>query len=176
MFIGVDMVIFAILFFTFLDERHDAVALFEAGRRTLDPNFGGVNTLILLSSSWCVAMATVRAEQDRLEAIPPWLAGAFFCGLAFTLSKVLEYAGKLDAGFTPATNAFYMHYFVLTALHLLHVIGGTVLLAVLWKMARTGAFHSRRLVVLESGAIYWHMVDLLWILLFPLLYLLRAPA
>ena len=95
------------------------------------------------------------------------------CGIAFGISKAIEYGGKLAAGITPMSNDFYMFYFSLTGIHLLHVIGGCVMLTVFWLKARKGEFDSRNLKVLESGATYWHMVDLLWIFLFPLLYLLR---
>jgi len=173
-FVGADMVFFAVLFVSFVLGRRDAGGLFEAGRRTLNPNFGGINTLILLTSSWFMVLAVDAAKHDRLTEIPRWLTAALSCGLAFAVSKSIEYGGKLAAGITPVTNDFYMYYFVLTGVHLLHVIAGTVMLLALRNMARTGAFSSKKFVVLECGAIYWHMVDLLWIVLFPLLYLMRS--
>lgn len=173
MFIGADMMFFAVLFVSYMLGRGQAPQVFEAGRRTLNPDFGGINTLILLSSSWFMVRALDAARRGRLEAIPRWLAAAFAGAAAFGLSKAIEYAGKLRAGYTPASNDFYMYYYALTGIHLLHVIGGGAMLVVLWRMARAGAFGPGRLLILECGALYWHMVDLLWIMLFPLLYLVR---
>lgn len=172
-FIGVDMLFFTLLFMLVMTGRRDAVDVFEAGRLTLDPNFGGINTLILLTSSWFVVLAVNAAKQDRFDEIPRWLMAAFLCGVAFAISKAFEYGAKLSAGITPATSDFYMYYFVLTGFHLLHVIGGSVMLFVFWKMSRTRAFTRQRLAVIESGGLFWHMVDLLWIVLFPLLYLMK---
>lgn len=173
-FLGADMMFFLMLFMSFMVGRMDAPAVYEAGRITLDPNFGGTNTLILLTSSWFVVLAVDAAKHDRLDEIPRWLMAGFACGVLFGVSKAFEYGGKIAAGLTPATNDFYMYYFVLTGFHLLHVIGGSVMLLVFWNMARKRAFDSRNLAVIESGGIYWHMVDLLWIVLFPLLYLMRG--
>jgi nitric oxide reductase NorE protein len=172
-FVGADMFFFAVLFFSFITDRAKQVELFESSAAVLNADIGGINTLILLASSWFVVQAVHAAKQDRLSEIPKWLIAAFACGIAFWVSKVIEYSDKFSAGITPVTNDFYMYYYTLTGLHLLHVTGGCVLLVYLWLRARKGAFNSQRLTVLEGGGIYWHMVDLLWIVLFPLLYLMR---
>lgn len=172
-FVLADMCFFGVLFVAFMQERIKQGALFETARHTLNPDFGGINTLILLTSSWLVVLAVDAAKRDRITAIPKLLLAAMLCGIAFGISKAIEYGGKLAAGITPMSNDFYMFYFSLTGIHLLHVIGGCVMLTVFWLKARKGEFDSRNLKVLESGATYWHMVDLLWIFLFPLLYLLR---
>ncbi len=171
-FVLADMSFFGLLFVAFMQERIKQPALFEAARHTLNPDFGGINTLILLTSSWFVVMAVDAAKNDRIAQIPRWLAAAFVCGLAFGVSKAIEYGGKLHAGITPVTNDFYMFYFSLTGIHLFHVMAGCVMLLAFWLKARKGEFGSQKLVVLECGATYWHMVDLLWIFLFPLLYLI----
>ncbi|WP_295680196.1 cytochrome c oxidase subunit 3 family protein [uncultured Nevskia sp.] len=172
-FVLADMCFFGVLFVSFMQERIKQGALFETARHTLNPDFGGINTLILLTSSWLVVLAVDAANRDRIAAIPKLLLAAMLCGIAFGISKAIEYGGKLAAGITPMSNDFYMFYFSLTGIHLLHVIGGCVMLTVFWLKARRGEFDSRNMKVLESGATYWHMVDLLWIFLFPLLYLLR---
>lgn len=172
-FVGFDMTFFSALFMAFMLGRGEATALYEVGRQTLSADFGGINTLILLTSSWFVVMAVDAARRERHGQVSSWLLAALLCGVAFGVSKVIEYAAKIGAGLTPATNDFYMYYFLLTGLHLLHVLGGSVLLLVLWSMARKEAFSGKRLLVLESGGIVWHMIDLLWIILFPLLYLTR---
>lgn len=172
-FIAADMAMFGVLFASFMQERLGNPALFEASRRTLDFNFGGINTLILLTSSWFVALAVDAARHDNPRRVPHYLAAALLCGLAFMVSKALEYTEKLTSGISMLTNDFYMYYYSLTGIHLAHVMAGNVVLAVLWIKARAGACSSSNPRALECGATYWHMVDLLWIMLFPLLYLLR---
>jgi nitric oxide reductase NorE protein len=172
-FIIADMMVFGLLFTSFIIERGKNVALFNLSRQALDFNYGGVNTLILLTSSWFVVLAVRAAKADRLKQVPHFLAAGAFCGAAFGVLKVTEYAHKLSAGISMLTNDFYMYYFILTGIHLLHVIGGTVVLLVLWGRSKTGVYNSSYRVGLESGASFWHMVDLLWIILFPLLYLMR---
>lgn len=172
-FVGADMFFFGLLFVSFMLERLKKPEVFETARRTLDANIGGINTLILLTSSWFVVLAVEAARKDRLAKIPGCLLAGFVCGLAFGVSKAFEYGATLSAGITPATNNFYMFYYVLTGFHLLHVTAGSILLFILWRQARAKQISSEKLVVLECGATYWHMVDLLWIVLFPLIYLMR---
>ena len=172
-FVMADMTVFAVMFGSFMLGRHHNPALFEASRHALNPNFGGVNTLILLTSSWFAALALDAVRKSRFGLAQHFIGGAFLCGLAFMVSKGIEYTEKLGAGISLLTNDFFMYYFTLTGIHLFHVVAGNVVLAVLWLGARSRSVDPQRPVVLECGAIYWHMVDLLWIVLFPLLYLVR---
>jgi nitric oxide reductase NorE protein len=172
-FVIADMTVFAVLFGSFMVSRHHNPALFEASRHALNPNFGGVNTLILVTSSWFAALALDAVRKSRFVLAQRFIGGAVLCGLAFMVSKAVEYTEKLEAGVSLLTNDFFMYYFTLTGIHLFHVLAGIVVLVVLWFMARSRSFEPERPVVLECGAIYWHMVDLLWIILFPLLYLVR---
>ena len=96
--------------------------------------------------------------------------------------KIIEYSEKLSAGITITSNDFYMYYYIFTGLHFLHVLIGMGVLVFLWYRARLAAKNSlardtavieKDMVLVESGASYWHMVDLLWIVLFPLLYLMK---
>jgi nitric oxide reductase NorE protein len=172
-FVGADMTVFAVLFGCFMASRHQNPAVFETSRHALNPNFGGVNTLMLLTSSWFAALALDAVRKSRFALAQRFIGGAFLCGLAFMVSKGIEYTEKLNAGISLLTNDFFMYYFTLTGIHLFHVVAGNVVLAVLWFKARSQSFDPKRPVVLECGAIYWHFVDLIWIILFPLLYLVR---
>lgn len=134
---------------------------------------GGLNTLILLTSSWMVALAVQAVKNDELDRAPRFLFGGLFTGLLFVISKSVEYADKLVAGITPATNTFYMWYFTLTGIHLAHLLLGMSLLGFTWKKSRQRVYNSGNRAVLESVGAFWHLVDLLWIVLFPLLYLQR---
>jgi nitric oxide reductase NorE protein len=164
-FIGFDAVIFGLLFVSFQHDRHADPALFEHARATLNLSLAGLDTLLLLTSSWLVA----RAVQSP-EPAPRLLLGGALTGGAFVVSKSVEYAQKLIDGITPATDSFYSWYFLLTGVHLVHVLAGTGLLTFTWRRSRRGV--SQR-VLLECVASFWHLVDLLWIVLFPLLYLQR---
>jgi nitric oxide reductase NorE protein len=172
-FVAADMTVFCILFGCFMAGRRANPALFEESRHALNPDFGGVNTLILLTSSWFVVMALAAVRGSRFRAAQHWLGGAFLCGVAFMISKAIEYTHKLASGITLLTNDFFMYYFTMTGIHLMHVVAGNVVLAVMWMKARARTFDPANPTALECGATYWHMVDLLWIMLFPLLYLMR---
>jgi nitric oxide reductase NorE protein len=173
-FIGADAVIFAILFMSFMQDRLHNPAMFEASRHTLNMNLGGIDTLILLTSSWSVALGIQALKCDLIDRLPRYLLGGVLTGLMFVTSKSIEYFQKFAHGLTPGTNPFYMWYFTLTGIHLAHVLLGTSLLTYLWIRSRRGAFSSSHRAVPESVASFWHLVDLLWIVLFPLLYLMKA--
>jgi nitric oxide reductase NorE protein len=171
--IGLDAVVFLLLFASFQNERRAAPALFEVSRRTLNKDLGGADTLILLTSSWLVALAIQAVRRDRTDRLRQLLFAAACTGTLFVASKTVEYIEKLASGTTPATNAFYSWYFLLTGVHLVHVLAGICALGYVWKRARIGSYTSERYLVLECVALFWHLVDLLWIVLFPLLYLQR---
>ena len=167
-----DMTVFGLLFAVYLSYRADEAQLFRSSQEMLTVSYGLVNTLLLLTSSLFVVTA-VRAVRDRVPGVaPPLFAGALVCGSGFALSKFLEYQDKLGAGLKPATNDFFMFYYVLTGIHFFHLILGMGVLVSLWAMSRRADLSDRQLGYLEGGACFWHMVDLLWIVLFPLLYLL----
>jgi nitric oxide reductase NorE protein len=172
--IGADSVIFAILFGSFMQARMQDPAVFEASRHTLNMNLGGIDTLILLTSSWSVALAVQAMKRDQIDREPRLLLGGAVTGLMFVVSKSIEYFEKFAHGITPGTNAFFMWYFTLTGIHLLHVVFGTSLLTYLWIRSRRGTYDHLHRAVPESVASYWHLVDLLWVVLFPLLYLMKA--
>lgn len=169
-FIGFDAVIFALLFGSFLNDRRSEPELFEASRQTLNYHVGGIDTLILLTSSWLVALAVGAFRRGERERVPRLLLGGALTGGAFVVSKAIEYVEKLTDGVTPASDTFYSWYFILTGIHLAHVVAGTGLLIYLWLSSRR---RDPSCVALECVASFWHLVDLLWIVIFPLLYLQR---
>src|SRR5882672_4715614 len=102
-FVAADMTVFCILFALFMAARRANPAVFEASRHSLNPDFGGVNTLILLTSSWFVVMALAAVRRGRFGPAAHWLGGGFLCGVAFMISKAIEYTQKLGAGVTLLT-------------------------------------------------------------------------
>ncbi|HXE40146.1 MAG TPA: cytochrome c oxidase subunit 3 family protein [Azonexus sp.] len=172
-FILAEMFAFAVFFASYAFARAHDVELFNTYQQTLDRNAGALNTLLLITASWFVVLAVQAAHRDDQKAISRNIALGFLCGGGFLVVKVFEYAAKFGAGISLSTNTFYMFYISLTFFHFMHVILGMVILAVLWVQSRNGAYGSHNAHGLESGAAYWHMVDLLWIILFPLVYVMR---
>jgi nitric oxide reductase NorE protein len=172
-FVVADLLMFALFFALFTFYRGENIELFSAGQATLNQGYGAINTLFLLTSSWFVVTAIHAAKKQNGKAAANYFTLAFLCGAGFVTVKVLEYGEKIRAGFILTTNDFYMYYYVLTGLHFAHVAIGLVVLVVLWNKSRRGLQRASDILLLEGGATYWHMVDVLWIILFPLVYLLK---
>ena len=166
-----DMLVFGAFFATFMYERSKAPEVFDESRQTLSIGIGLTNTLVLLTSSLLVVTA-VRALRSSQRMAARWLLiGALVCGLAFVGLKAVEYTAKVSDGHVPTQNSFYLYYFILTAIHLLHVVVGLGVLILLLTQTRAIELKGTRMALVEGGACFWHLVDLLWIVLFPLLYL-----
>lgn len=155
-----------------------AYVLFRASRPEmsadaahLSPAGATLNTLVLLTSSLTMALGVRAAKASEERATRGWLAATMLLGAAFLGVKAVEYAGKLSAGWTPWTSIFFSCYYTLTGLHALHVVGGILLLA--WVAARLPRWAATGGAVVETSGLYWHFVDVVWIFLFPLLYLGR---
>jgi nitric oxide reductase NorE protein len=173
-FIAGDLCLFTVCFLLFMTGRMDAPAEFDRSRETLHVGLGLVNTLVLLTSSYFMARA-VAATRHRLRAhVCRNLSLALGIGSIFAVVKVFEYASKFKVGISPVTSDFFMYYFVLTGLHLFHYLGGMVALLVALIRARKSRLDTGYTRWIESVGVYWHMVDLIWVFLFPMLYLLRA--
>ena len=166
-----DMLIFGAFFATFMYQRGRAPELFDESRRTLSLGIGLTNTLVLLTSSLFVVTALRAIRSSERHAARWLLVSALACGLAFVGLKAVEYTAKVSEGHTPAQNAFYMYYFILTGLHLFHVLIGILVLVLLLTQTRHVELGATRMALFEGGACFWHLVDLLWIVLFALLYL-----
>ncbi|MGV0714758.1 cytochrome c oxidase subunit 3 family protein [Mycolicibacterium sp. XJ662] len=165
-----DLIIFAGYFVIFMVYRAMNPEEFLAAQQHLDINIGVINTVILLTSSWVVARSVLAARDGRhRDAIRLTYAGGFG-GLLFIVFKTYEWGSKITAGHTNS-EMFYSFYYVLTGVHLVHVLIGLIVLGVVIRELRNPA--RRRVSMVESGAIYWHMVDLLWVIIFGLLYVMR---
>jgi len=165
-----DMTMFGVFFVAFLVQRGEDPATFAHSREALTVAVGAINTVVLLTSSLLVALA-VRAHRDGArERSRGLVAGAAACGALFAVIKVAEWATKLADGHHPDSDLFFTYYYLLTGVHFLHVlIGGCVLTFWLRRLGRAPRAGEERVV--EGCASYWHMVDLLWVVLFPVLYL-----
>lgn len=166
-----DMTLFSLLFGLFLHYRSGDPALFTASQAQLDQGLGLLNTMLMLTSSWAVATAVQAARRGDRTVLRNGLRGAIACGLAFLGVKVVEYGDKIGAGLTMWSNDFFMLYFTYTGIHMIHVVLGLGVLGGLLVHCRDGALAGTRLRTLESCASFWHLVDLIWVVLFALLYL-----
>lgn len=183
LFIFTELLLFGILFVIYSVYRylnHDAFHLAAAELETVT---GAVNTIILLISSMTIAMS-VTALQKSNKPLTLLLNGiTFILGFVFLMNKYFEWGVKFDHGIFPGSATltetlsqgeilFFGLYFIMTGLHALHIIIGLVFIAVvMWKVAK-GKVHARRSVLLENSGLYWHLVDIIWIFLFPLFYLI----
>ena len=137
--------------------------VFAAGRAQLDPVLGGVNTLVLITSGWLAALAVEARMIERRRSARLLLAGAAALGCVFTAIKFVEYAAKVEAGIGLETDTFFTLYFLITGFHLLHVVLGIVIIAAV-------ALHDSP-ENLKTGTAFWHMVDLVCVVMYPLVYL-----
>lgn len=170
-FIGGDLIAFAIFFITYAVARRQEPALFDQAQALLDRGLGLLNTLLLLTSSLLVAQALNAARRDDTRA-RPLIYGAIALGIGFVIVKAFEYSAKIAQGFTLNSNSFSIYYYMFTGIHLIHVLIGLGVLAfAASRFGRAGRLHGG-IGVIEGCGAFWHLVDLLWIILFALLYLL----
>jgi nitric oxide reductase NorE protein len=166
-----DMLVFGAFFATFMIERAKAPEVFDVARRTLHLGVGLANTLVLLTSSLCVVVALGALRSGARRTARSAVVAAMACGGVFIALKVFEYHSLVTDGHGVGANHFYLYYFILTGVHLFHVCVGMAVLAFLLTQTRQTDLSETRMAVVEGGACFWHLVDLLWIVLFPLLYL-----
>ena len=155
---------------------------FIEGGQSLDLFMGTFNTVILLASSFTVAasITAIRKQAQKL-ALGMVLVSILF-GLLFLLNKYFEWGHKFEDGIYPGSETlldagygqtiFFGLYYVITGLHALHIIAGVTLLSISLYLIKSGYIHAGRFVVLENSGLYWHLVDLIWIFIFPLFYLI----
>jgi nitric oxide reductase NorE protein len=166
-----DLIIFSSYFIVFMVYRNQERQLFLDSQQHLSLNIGVLNTLVLLASSWFVARAVQAARVGEHDRAIRLTVGGGLCGVVFVLIKAYEWSVKVGQGLTFPSNDFFMFYYMLTGVHLFHVALGLVILGVVFNELRNPKF--RRAAMVETGATYWHMVDLLWIVIFALLYVMR---
>ncbi len=168
-----ELTTFVLLFGAYAIMRSKDPELFNTAQLMLDRSKGLLNTLLLIGGSWCVVHG-VHAMRDGIRQVGlRWLIAAQACGLAFLILKSREYSDLFALGIDMDTNRFFTFYFTLTGFHFLHVLAAIIILAILTIHNRAGTCDPDRLHGLETGGAFWHMVDLLWIVLFPLIYLMR---
>lgn len=175
-FILAELLAFGVFFLAYAFARARQPEVFDAAQALLDRHAGALNTVLLVTSSALVAQAVMQVRRGAANAARRAgraLLGAIACGLGFIVVKGSEYAVHFAAGMELSSSTFSMFYLGLTGFHFFHVLLGLVVLTVLWRQTAAGAYTPRDANGLESGAAYWHMVDLVWLVLFPLVYVMR---
>jgi nitric oxide reductase NorE protein len=172
-FIFAEMLAFGVLFVAYAFTRAKNVELFNTSQLTLSRTSGAVNTLVLITSSYFVVQGVAAIKRDLNKKCAHWLTGAFLLGGVFISIKMVEFSVKYSADITMSTNNFYMFYLSLTFFHFMHVLMGMIILACIIVKAHRGGYSAQDYIGVETGASFWHMVDFLWIILFPLVYIIR---
>lgn len=173
LFLASEVMLFGALFASYILIRSGAPT-WPRGSTILDVPLATFNTIVLISSSVSMVMAWASVARRRFGAYRKYMGTTVLLGGVFLLVKYFEYSAHLHEGQLPSASNFLAIYFTLTGLHMLHVIGGMVVNAYLWgpgaKLYKTNPewFQNR----VENAGLFWHFVDLVWIFLFPTLYLL----
>jgi nitric oxide reductase NorE protein len=173
-FVFIDMVVFFLFFLVYISERLRLPDIFAASQRLLNPFTGLASALFLLTSSWCMveAVKATRRNADRTAAL--FLDLALLLGALFAGNKLIEYSDKFAHGLSPVSNGFFTFYFIITGLHFIHVIGGMCFMGHcrMRLMTELGSLNFRK--KMENVGLFWHFVDVLWLFIFPMLYLAGA--
>lgn len=172
-FILAELLVFAVFFSAYAFTRAGHVELFNTFQQTLDTNAALVNTLALITSSYFVMRAVAAIREGRQQHSLRWLLAAMLMGFVFLGVKSGEYVHHFEHGINLRTNLFYMFYLSLTFFHFMHVIMGMIILAAVAFKMKQGAYSKEEHTGVESGASYWHMVDIVWLVLFPLVYIMH---
>jgi cytochrome c oxidase subunit III len=173
LFLASEVMLFGALFSTLILLRTSA-PVWPHGWQVLNVPLATLNTFILIGSSVTVVLAWANFRLGNLKRGKLFLAITLLCGVGFLIIKGIEYTTKFSHHLYPSTHNFYATYYVMTGLHGLHVIGGMVVFIYLlgsansWWATKPEQFTNR----VEVTGLYWHFVDLVWIFLFPILYLL----
>jgi cytochrome c oxidase subunit III len=185
LFLATEILLFGGLFvgFALMQSAHP-LAFMEAHHH-LDKSLGALNTIVLLVSSFTMVMAVHSAATNKQKALQVYLVITLMCAAMFLGVKYFEYSHKFHEGLLP--GAFYSHkgdhvpnqfvffsfYFMMTGLHGLHILGGMIAITWVLLKARKGTFDPTYYSPVDLVGLYWHLVDLIWIYLFPLLYLIK---
>jgi len=164
-----DTLMFSVFFVSFAVDRRKQKIVFAESQDALYQGVGLLNTLLLLLGSLLVVVG-LQSMRTGERCARSAFCGALACGAAFAVAKVLEWSLLIDAGYR-AANQFFVYYFSLTGLHFVHVCAGLLILGILAVRAGRPASDGGTTKLVESGCGYWHLVDLLWLMMFSLLYL-----
>lgn len=183
LFLGQELLFFSGLFMAYIAYRWMYPDTWLDAADLLNKELGTLNTVVLLTSSLTMALAVRSTELGEMKKVVQYLWATIGLGVVFLVVKAFEYSHKIHEGMLPGFHfsyegldnggLFFGIYFAATGLHALHVIIGLGLMLWLIKRCKNGLVNEERYVLCENIGLYWHLVDLIWIFLFPMLYLVR---
>jgi len=181
-FIFTEILLFGGLFLVYAVMRQRYSVEFHQAAHQLNAFIGTLNTVVLLVSSALVAMSITAVQQGDKRKSVFLLFFTLVCAGIFLFNKYLEWGHKIHIGLYPGSETmvglkhgyilFFSLYFFMTGLHLLHLVVGGIILTIAMVKVQFGVINATNFVLLENGGLYWHLVDLIWIFLFPLFYLI----
>ncbi len=183
LFLFSELILFGGMFIIYAVYRFKHPDEFRLAASELDTFIGTINTIILLTSSLSVAMSITAIQRGRKRLSMTLVGTTIVLALLFLVNKYFEWSHKISLGIYPRSPEltgkpegeilYFGLYYVMTGLHALHVVVGMVILAVMFAFIAKGSINKNSFVRLESGGLYWHLVDIIWIFLFPLFYLIH---
>ena len=183
LFLFSELILFGGMFIIYAVYRFKHPEEFRLAAAELDPFIGTVNTIVLLTSSLTVAMSITAIQRGKKYFSMALVGMTILLAFAFLVNKYFEWAHKISIGIYPQSPdllnkppgeiLYFGLYYVMTGLHALHVIIGMVVLAVMFAFIAKGKINQHSFVRLEAGGLYLHLVDIIWIFLFPLFYLIQ---
>lgn len=182
LFIFTELLLFGGLFLVYSIFRAEYPLAFHESSLELSVTIGTINTIVLLFSSMTIAMALTAIQKNDQKRALIFIGATLFCAAIFLVNKYFEWGHKFEMKLYPGSPLmpllgrgyllYFSLYFFMTGLHALHIIIGMTLLVVCYFKVKSKSINSKDYVLLENGALYWHLVDLIWIFLFPLMYLI----
>jgi cytochrome c oxidase subunit 3 len=183
LFLFSELILFGGMFIIYAVYRFMHAEEFRLAAAELDPFIGTINTMILLTSSLTVAMSITAIQQGKKYLSMVLVSSTLVLALVFLVNKYFEWSHKISIGIYPQSPElmnkpqgeilYFGLYYVMTGLHALHVIIGMAVLGFMLVFIAKGSINRESFVKLEAGALYWHLVDIIWIFLFPLFYLIH---
>lgn len=183
LFIFTEVLLFGALFIVYSVYRYKHPVEFQIAHQELSVTIGFINTVVLLISSMTVAISITAIQKNDKKTSMIFLVLTIILALVFLMNKYFEWGTKIHHHIYPGSEflmslskgdmLFFGLYFFMTGLHALHIIVGVFLMAFIFFRVKSGAVNANRYALLENGGLYWHLVDIIWIFLFPLFYLIH---
>lgn len=183
LFLFTELILFGGMFLVYAVYRFQYRDFFALASKELDVLIGLINTLILLTSSLTMAMSITALRRDNKKLSLLFLSVTILFALLFLVNKYFEWSAKFHHGLFPGSNEllslpkgeiiYFGLYYVMTGLHAIHVLIGMVFLLFMFFYVKSGKVNKEYYIMLENSGLYWHLVDIIWIFLFPLFYLIH---
>ena len=168
--IFLELITFGLALVAMVYTSKEAPEVFHESRLLLDSNIGTANTIFLIASGFFMAQSVWYLKQKKQKKSLLFLKLTMLGGMLFLLLKTFEYVDKIETGYTIGYNTFFTYYWMLTLFHVIHVFVGLIILVLIHIGIKKNT--STTIEDVEASAAFWHMCDLIWLLLFPILYLL----